>query len=195
MAKQRQIGIPSRTRGRVALALLSGNLALTCGLTPAVAAPSPPPGFKIVGRRALPPGPFVGHPLPPLQLERLAGGTSSSAEWVGRPVVLNFWATWAEACKVDAQRLQAAQEKWGKDVLIVGVEIGRGQKEAIQRFVLQQKVTYSILVDPVAGSAQLFKIAAVPTTFFVDKDGTIRDIHVGALQPNDVEEGIKRILK
>lgn len=175
----------------VGLALILGG-AFTA---PTVAQPSPPPGFKIVNRRALPPAPVVGHPLPAAQFERLTGGTGGSADWAGRPAVINFWATWSEASKGEAQLLQDAHAKWGKDVVVAGIEIGRSQRDAIQRFVAERGLAYGILVDPGGASAQSFRILALPTTFFVDREGTIRDIHIGALQAGDLEAGLQRILK
>lgn len=156
--------------------------------------PSPPPGFRIVPRRPLSPAPYVGHPAPLLQLEKLEGGTEDSAGWSGRPVVLNFWASWSDAAGPEARLLQAAHDKWKQKVLVVGVEIGKTGRDPLRRFIQERRLTYRILLGSEAVTRE-YRILTVPTTFFIDGRGTIRDLQIGPLPAGSLERRIERILR
>ena len=117
-------------------------------------------------------GAWEGRPVPPLTLGTVDGGTFRSEALKGRPMVLNFWATWCRACVKeipDLNRLSA-------DVLVVG--ISNEPEGTLRDFLKTHTVSYP-LVSADDLPAPFDEVPALPTTVFVGPDGVIRKAVVG----------------
>jgi cytochrome c biogenesis protein CcmG/thiol:disulfide interchange protein DsbE len=116
--------------------------------------------------------PLVGRPAPPFTLTPVGGGAPVSLESLrGRPVVLNFWATWCAPCIQEHPALNGvAVER--KDVTFLGV-VYQDEEERIREFQRRYGNAYPSLVDPDGKTSIAYGIAGVPETFFIDTRGTI----------------------
>lgn len=142
--------------------------------------------------------PLVGKPAPSFTVTDLHSGEQVSLrELRGRPVVLNFWASWCVACRDEAPVLQAAHERFGgggqQRVHVVGIAVQDTREKALA-FAERFGKTYTLGLDDEAGSISLnYGLYGVPETFFIDSEGIIRDKVVGAVTAEDIQENVAEL--
>lgn len=112
---------------------------------------------------------FVGKPAPEFEMPLLGGGSLSSAQLKGKPVVFNFWASWCIPCRQEAATLEAAWRKYkDQGVMFVGVNINDSIQDA-QGFVDEFKITYPSIRDTDLKLQSQMSVRGLPETFFVDR--------------------------
>ena len=120
--------------------------------------------------------PRAAGPLaPPLELPDLAGRIVSLEELRGTPVVVNFWATWCGPCQREIPSLRELQERFGKSglrILAVSIDNNPG---ALDRFVAEQPLPFTVLRDPDSSVAARFGVTTVPSTFLLDARGHVSE--------------------
>ncbi len=110
--------------------------------------------------------------------------------------MLNFWATWCPPCRDEMPLIQQIYEEWmGKPSSVVVLTIDIGESQAtVERFLHNQNLSLPVLLDIRQGVAGKYSITGIPTTYFIDKDGVIRDIKVGAFwNKEQIESYLNRI--
>jgi cytochrome c biogenesis protein CcmG, thiol:disulfide interchange protein DsbE len=113
-------------------------------------------------------------PLPGVVLPAFDGRRVSLADLRGRPVVINFWASWCVPCAEEAPILEGLWNTFrAKELVVVGVDTQDLEPPA-RRFLAEHGITYLNLRDPDGSLARLFGTTGVPETFFVGRDGLIR---------------------
>jgi len=133
----------------------------------------------------------VGGPAPDFRLENLDGKSISLGDFRGKPVLINFWATWCPPCVSEMPFLQQVYEEWsGKGLVVLAINIGESPSEA-KRFLQTHNLSLTVLLDTEGKTAEKYNITGIPTTFFVDSDGIIQQKIIGAF-PN--KEAIEKYL-
>ena len=95
-------------------------------------------------------------------------------------VVLAFWATWCPPCRAEAPHLQKISKDYAdRGVAVVGVSLDGPRSSRVQRFVDQQKLTYTVVLDPDGKAANKYRVRSIPTLFVIDSGGVIRATRVG----------------
>jgi cytochrome c biogenesis protein CcmG, thiol:disulfide interchange protein DsbE len=142
------------------------------------------------------PSPLVKKPAPAFQMAIYDGEPISLGGLKGKPVVLNFWASWCfPACYEEAPLLESSWRMYKeKGVIFVGVDIQ--DKEANAREFLR-RFNYSFPNGPDPGSKISidYGVYGVPETFFIDRQGQIAYKHVGALTPELIQTQLDALLK
>ena len=138
-------------------------------------------GFTIDPKKV--PSPLVGKPAPEFEVNLLApaSGTLQLAELRGKPVVLNFWASWCAECRVEAAVLEAFHHRHGLSgqVVVLGVAIQDTPQQAAA-FAQRFGKSYLLGLDDAKGSIAIeYGIYGVPETFLIDASGVIRKKHIG----------------
>jgi thiol-disulfide isomerase/thioredoxin len=123
--------------------------------------------------------PQVGKPAPDFELDTLDGQTVVLSQLRGRLVLVNFWATWCGPCRHEMPFLQYIHEKGG--VMLLTVNVGESSSE-VSQFMQSQGFSFTVLLDGEAAVAQKYNVMGIPTTLFIDKEGVIQNIKVGAFQ-------------
>ena len=136
-----------------------------------------PPGSADLAA-SLPPAPALGHPAPDFTLRTTTGKSLTLSELRGSPVVLNFWATWCPPCRTELPELQAASQEYAGQIAIVGVDQAE-PSEVVQSFAQEMGLTFSIPLDTQAQVSRDYGVRSLPTTFFIDRQGIIRQIQAG----------------
>jgi thiol-disulfide isomerase/thioredoxin len=132
---------------------------------------------------AAPPIRIPDH-LPAFALNDLSGHSQPISAWSGKPLVLNFWATWCAPCRREIPLLETLAEEWAvRDVTIIGIAVDYADK--VRRFVDEFHIGYPVLVgeqDALDVAAQLgVQSPAFPFTVFLDRKGDIVALFVGEL--------------
>ncbi|UFJ42834.1 thiol-disulfide oxidoreductase ResA [Brevibacillus humidisoli] len=135
----------------------------------------------------------AGDAAPNFQLEQLGGGTITLDDLRGKPVVLNFWGSWCKPCEAEMPELEKQYQKYGDDVAFIGVNIGQ-TPITVEKFIEQVGVTFPILLDREREITKLYNIGPIPTTYFIDQNGTITDILVVQLTEQMIEEKLAKLL-
>jgi cytochrome c biogenesis protein CcmG, thiol:disulfide interchange protein DsbE len=136
-----------------------------------------------------------GATAPDFALPKLSGdGTIRLSEYRGRPVVVNFWASWCHPCRKDFPLLADARTKYQDDGLqVIGVSF-RDIPSDGRKFVKDQGAKWAFGRDDRGATAKAYGVRAVPQTFFIDADGTIRDRVFGITSAEDLDETLRKIL-
>ena len=136
-----------------------------------------------------------GDTAPDFALSKLSGdGTLKLSDYRGRPVVVNFWASWCHPCRKEFPLLADARTKHKSDGLqIIGVSFRDIPSDA-RKFVKDQGAKWAFGRDDRGAVAKDFTVRAVPQTFFIDADGTIRDRVFGITSAKDLDRTLEKIL-
>ena len=143
--------------------------------------------------RALP-SVLEGKPAPGFSLTSLDGQPISLAEQRGKPVVVNFWATWCVPCSQEHPLLlEAAQRYQDRGVVFLGVLYGDTADKAVP-FLKKHGSAYPNLLDPGQVTAIDYGVGGVPETFFIDKSGMIARKVVGPVSPDEMISTLESLL-
>jgi len=129
----------------------------------------------------------------PFTLTDLEGRTLSSADWKGKVVLVNFWATWCPPCLAEIPDLIALQNKYRDRLIVVGISEDEIAPEMVKRFATDRKINYPIAMTNPDLYQRFTGINALPTTFVLDPNGQIAYKRVGLLQAQQTE-GVTRAL-
>ena len=137
--------------------------------------------------------PLVGRPAPTFTIPRYdADSIVSLAALRGRPVVLNFWASWCLSCRDEARILEAGWQAHGHEVAFVGVAVD-DEESAARAFIQRYGKTYYLGPDIDGSIALDYGLHGVPETFFIGTDGRILARHIGPLTEADLERRIAEL--
>lgn len=168
--------------------LLSALLVAGCASEPAPPdSPAAPPDSPASAEPAL---------APDFTLTSLDGEPFTLSEHRGEVVVLNFWATWCMPCIAEMPELDALQDEFGDEgLVVVGVSQDAGGADEIRPFAAELGVSYPLLPDPAFVVASRYGgITALPTTVFVGRDGRIAREEVGALSGEELRAFVEPLL-
>jgi cytochrome c biogenesis protein CcmG, thiol:disulfide interchange protein DsbE len=123
--------------------------------------------------------PKIGGPAPAFSLRRLdTSGTLALASLRGKPVVLNFWASWCVPCKGEAKMLEDAWQRYrSQGVVFVGIDWHDVKSDA-RRFLDHHGVTYPTVLDGSGSITDRYGVVGVPETYFIDRRGRLVGEHI-----------------
>jgi cytochrome c biogenesis protein CcmG/thiol:disulfide interchange protein DsbE len=126
--------------------------------------------------------PLIGKPAPALSGTTLDGAPFDLAALRGSPVLVNFWASWCVPCRDEFPILAAAEKRHAAEGLkVVGV-LFKDDAEPARSFVAAQKADWPTVADPGRTIAQPWAVLAPPQTYFIDRDGIVRDLQIGQVR-------------
>ena len=134
-----------------------------------------------IGGSSAPPNPQVGFTAPDFTLESLTGDPITLSDLRGKVVVLNLWASWCPPCRAEMPALNAVYQKFRDQGLVVlGVNTTFQDDETNARAAIRDwGLTFPIVFDRDGATSRQYRVQAMPTTFFIGRDGVIRDIVFG----------------
>jgi peroxiredoxin len=142
---------------------------------------------------ALAEAPLAGYRAPEFTLTSTQGEEIRLADFRGRPVVLNFWATWCPPCRAEMPEFQAASVKYNGQAVFLGVDQGE-ILPVVADYGAALGITYPLLLDQDNKVNRLYGVTALPTTVFVDADGVVRELFSGIVSAAVLEDRIERLL-
>lgn len=142
---------------------------------PLQAQPLPTPPGQIITK-----GLGQGARAPEFSARRFGGGTLSLADLRGKGVVMNFFASWCAPCRAEARDLDAMFRKYrDRGIVFLGVNIEQDTWDDARTFLQEFDISYPAVRDERAEIARSYQLFALPTTYFIDKDGVIASKFVG----------------
>ena len=133
-------------------------------------------------------------PAPAFELAGLDGKAVSLAEYRGKVVLLNFWATWCGPCRAEVADLVELQNRYSDKLQIIGLVVDDEDQDAIKKFAVDSGINYPIAIASDEVRIQYGGIPALPTCFVVDADGRIVQKHEGLRDPVLYEVEIRSLL-
>jgi len=140
-------------------------------------------------------GEVKGRIAPEWELNTLEGKPVKLSDYRGKAVLLNFWATWCEPCKIEMPWFVELQKEYGPQGLeIVGIAMEDTKNDAIAAFAKEMGVNYTILRGKEAVGEAYGGVEGLPTTFFIGRDGKLVDQSTGLVSRSEIVDHIKEAL-
>jgi cytochrome c biogenesis protein CcmG, thiol:disulfide interchange protein DsbE len=138
----------------------------------------------------------IDKPAPAFDLSRLgAPGKVSLASLRGKPVVLNFWASWCVGCKDEAKVLDSAWRKWRGKVVFLGIDGSDDFTGDAQAFMRKHGMNYPAVHDHQLTTVTKYGVTGYPETFFVNRHGKLVGHIVGTAKAAELRAGIRDALQ
>ncbi len=134
----------------------------------------------------------VGATAPDFELESLEGKTVKLSELRGKPVFLDFWATWCGPCRRALPHTQAFSEKYKDKAHIFAVNVREG-KETVKAFMERNKYSFPVLMDKTGEVASAYRVSGIPQFVVIDANGKVALVKVG--YGPGVEKELERALE
>ena len=126
----------------------------------------------------------------------LNGNKVTLDEKIGKPVVVNFWATWCPPCKAELPHFEKLYKELGGEVEFMMVDMTDGERETVndvKDFVEENGYTFPVYCDSDQNAAMTYSVYSIPVTLFIDKEGNLSDMRVGVLDEETLKSGIEKI--
>lgn len=139
----------------------------------------------------------IGEPVPEVRLTDFEGEEFSLNDYEGRPVVLNFWASWCPFCAAEMPDFETVHRSVADDVAFIGIDqcesCQGGSLEAAKDLARETGVSYRLAEDPNGSVFVAFGGSSMPTTVFIDADGRVVERIGGMLSESQLRELIGRL--
>jgi len=138
---------------------------------------------------------MVNRPAPDFTLTTFKGTTISPEDLRGKPVVINFWASWCPPCRVEAPLLERTWRAYkNRGLIFLGVNI-QDRKEDALNYIREFNITYPNGPDPTGEIAINYGVSGLPVTFFVSNKGEVVRRWVGAVEKSVLSGSIEEIMQ
>jgi thiol-disulfide isomerase/thioredoxin len=153
--------------------LLAAALLAACGAAPAARLGSPAPDFTLKTPEGA-----------PVQLSQLKG----------KPVFVNFWATWCGPCREEMPAMQELYERYADQGLVILAINMEEDAARVQRWINEGGSTFTFVLDSDGEQVKRYNVNAAPTSYFVGRDGVIRDLKLGQISRAEMQAKVEKLL-
>ena len=118
------------------------------------------------------------------------------SDFFGKPVVINFWATWCGPCKSELPAFDSVYDELGEEVEFLMVNLTDGFREtekSVKEFISDEGYKFPVYFDTQYSAAYAYGVSGIPMSVFINADGTVSDAHVGAMSEETLRNYIKEI--
>ena len=144
------------------------------------------------------PSPREGFLAPDFSLDLLGGGEITLSELRGSAVIINLWASWCPPCRAEMPAIQRVFERsQGRGLVVLAVNTTfQDSEQAAQTFVQEFGLTFPIALDRDGVVSRSYQLRALPSTFFVDREGIIRKVIIGGpMNEATIQTTVEEILE
>lgn len=133
--------------------------------------------------------------VPPFSLPDINGNRIDSSRFNGKPTVINFFASWCPPCREEIPGFVAVYDKYkDRGFELVGISLDTDSRGNLPGFIANNRIGYRILLGDVATARAFGGGSAIPVTFFIGKDGEIRNVHVGYMDRDAFDREVQKLL-
>lgn len=139
--------------------------------------------------------PLKGYRVPPFSLPSFPDNKPISlADYQGKPLLINFWASWCPPCQAETPDLVKAYAKYGDKVQFIGVDlISQDTLPNVTAFLQKYGIKYPIALDTKGAVSEQYQVMGIPTSIFVNRQGIIVERYDGGITPQILEGTLQRI--
>ena len=132
---------------------------------------------------------------PNFSLKDASGDTVNLADYKGKVVLVNFWATWCGPCKVEIPWFVEFEKNYkDRDFAVLGISMDDDGWKSVRPYIASHKINYRMVIGSEVVSQQFGEIDSLPTSFILDREGRIAANHVGLVDKRDYQNEILKLL-
>ena len=139
----------------------------------------------------------VKQAAPEFTIYDLEGNAYTLADFRGKPVILNFWATWCGYCQVEMPDFEEKFRQYGDDIHFIMLNVTDGSQETVETasaFIVEQGYTFPVYYDTALSAASAYNTSGLPVTYFIDADGNFVAWQQGMMTAETLQIGIDMLL-
>lgn len=138
-------------------------------------------------------GTRIGNVAHNFRLETPQGEAIALSDLRGKPVLLNFWATWCGPCQLEMPELQELHERAGDKIQIVAVDLDE-TRDDITEYFTDLGLTFTVVIDKGQDVANKYALFGLPSSFILDEDGVVATIKVGPfVNQDDIDKNLQKV--
>lgn len=134
---------------------------------------------------------------PDFTVQTMDGKDVKLSDFVGKPVIINFWATWCGPCKVELPAFDAAYKEYGDKIVFLMVNLTDGYRDTVdgvKEFVADNGYSFPVYFDTDYSGAEAYSVYSVPMTVMIGKNGAVFQKHLGTMSEAMLQDYIKALL-
>ncbi len=166
-----------------------GGLATT---PPETQAPTEIPGEQSTEPAETHPTEPPANIAPDFTMLDMDGNEVTLASFFGKPIVLNFWASWCGPCKMEMPEIQKFYEKYGEEIHFLLVSVDESL-DAAKTLISDSGYTFPVYFDTTSVGAYTYGASSIPLTFFIDAEGNLTAYYMGAMSESILQQGVDMI--
>lgn len=135
----------------------------------------------------------VGDSAPDFTLQTLDGKEAKLSDFRGKPVFVNFWATWCPPCRAEMPDMQELYDNMDIEVLAVNMTDTESSEDGVASFAADMELTFPVLMDTEGTVSDKYNVKAYPTSYMVDAEGKISHVAYGAMNYNTMVQEFEKM--
>lgn len=158
--------------------------------------PSPPDNTSAPPAEGRTGAPGNRNAAPDFTVTDGGGNRVSTADLSGKPVILNFWATWCPPCRGELPAFDKLYRQYGNEVSFMMIDLTDGYRETVEgvkKFISENGYTFPVYYDTEGSAAEAYNVSSIPFTVAVGRNGNIVGTHLGAMSEAALEKLIKTV--
>ena len=144
-----------------------------------------------------PSGESSSNAAPDFTVYDIDGNAVKLSDFRGKPVILNFWASWCGPCKAEMPDFESAWQTYGGEIHFVTVNLTDGYSETVESasaYIAQQGYTFPVYYDTEMSAAYVYGVNSIPRTYFIDAEGNLLSAVTQMIRPEQLQAGIDLLL-